>query len=43
MDLIMIEQINITLFNIINQYAGVNPYIDIIVVLMAQYMPVMLH
>jgi undecaprenyl-diphosphatase len=38
----MIEQINITLFQLINQYAGVNPYIDIIGVIMAQYMPVVI-
>ncbi len=38
----MIEQINITLFHLINQYAGVNPSIDIIAVFMAQYMPVVI-
>jgi undecaprenyl-diphosphatase len=38
----MIEQINITLFHLINQYAGLNPSIDTIIVLMAQYMPVVI-
>ena len=38
----MIEQINITLFHLINQYAGVNQSIDIIAVFMAQYMPVVI-
>jgi undecaprenyl-diphosphatase len=36
----MIEQINIALFQLINQYAGINPIFDSIAVLAAEYMPV---
>ena len=36
----MIEQINITLFQLINQYAGINPVFDSVAVLAAEYMPV---
>lgn len=38
----MIEQLNIALFNFINQYAGVNPLIDTLAVFTAQYMPIVL-
>jgi len=38
----MIEQINFALYHLINQYAGVNPLIDIIAVFAAQYMPVII-
>ena len=36
----MIEQINIALFQLINQYAGINPIFDSITVFAAEYMPV---
>jgi undecaprenyl-diphosphatase len=36
----MIEQLNIALFQLINQYAGVNPVFDSIAVFAAEYMPV---
>ena len=36
----MIEQLNIALFQLINQYAGINPVFDSIAVLAAEYMPV---
>ncbi len=35
----MIEQLNYALFQLINQYAGVNPLIDTIAVIAAKYMP----
>lgn len=35
----MIEQINITLFHLINQYAGINLLVDTIAILAAKYMP----
>lgn len=38
----MIEQLNIELFNLINQYAGVNPLVDTLAVFVAQYMPIVL-
>ena len=36
----MIEQLNIALFQLINQYAGINPGFDSIAVFAAEYMPV---
>jgi undecaprenyl-diphosphatase len=36
----MIEQLNIALFQLINQYAGINPIFDSITVFAAEYMPV---
>jgi undecaprenyl-diphosphatase len=36
----MIEQLNIALFQLINQYAGINPVFDSIAVFAAEYMPV---
>ncbi len=36
----MIEQLNITLFQLINQYAGVNPLLDTLAILAAKYMPI---
>ena len=35
----MIEQLNYTLFHLINQYAGVNPVVDTLAILAAKYMP----
>jgi undecaprenyl-diphosphatase len=35
----MIEQLNYTLFHLINQYAGVNPLVDTLAKLAAKYMP----
>ncbi len=35
----MIEQLNIALFHMINQYAGLNPLVDTFAILAAQYMP----
>lgn len=37
----MIEQLNIALFHMINQYAGLNPLADNIGILTAQYMPLL--
>ena len=37
----MIEQLNYALFNLINQYAGINPLVDTIAVIIAKYMPLM--
>jgi undecaprenyl-diphosphatase len=36
----MIEQLNIALFHLINQYAGINPFFDTLAVFAAEYMPV---
>ncbi len=36
----MIEQLNLALFHIINQYAGLNPVIDTLAIFAAEYMPV---
>lgn len=36
----MIEQLNIALFQLINQYAGINPVFDSIAMFAAEYMPV---
>jgi undecaprenyl-diphosphatase len=36
----MIEQLNITLFQLINQYAGVNPLLDTLAIFAAKYMPI---
>jgi undecaprenyl-diphosphatase len=36
----MIEHINVALFHLINQYAGMNPFVDTFVVLIAKYMPI---
>ncbi len=35
----MIEQLNFTLFHLINQYAGLNPVLDTLTVIAAKYMP----
>ena len=35
----MIEQLNMALFHMINQYAGLNPLVDTFAILLAQYMP----
>jgi undecaprenyl-diphosphatase len=35
----MIEQLNMALFHMINQYAGLYPFVDTIAILSAQYMP----
>ena len=37
----MIENINMALFHLINQYAGLNPFVDTIAVLIAKYMPIL--
>lgn len=37
----MIEQINFALFHLINQYSGMNPFLDAIMVLIAKYMPLL--
>ena len=36
----MIEQLNLALFHLINQYAGLNPVIDTLAIFAAKYMPV---
>jgi undecaprenyl-diphosphatase len=36
----MIEQLNMAWFHLINQYAGINPFVDIIAILAARYMPI---
>jgi len=36
----MIEQINYTLFHLINQYAGLNPLLDTAAIFAAKYMPI---
>ena len=36
----MIEQLNMALFHMINQYAGLNPLVDTFAILSAQYMPI---
>ncbi|WP_424354505.1 undecaprenyl-diphosphatase [Methanobacterium sp. MBAC-LM] len=36
----MIEQLNMALFYMINQYAGLNPFVDTFAILTAQYMPI---
>jgi undecaprenyl-diphosphatase len=36
----MIEQLNLALFHLINQYAGLNPAIDTLAIFAAEYMPV---
>ena len=36
----MIEQLNIALFHLINQYAGIYPVFDSIAIFAAEYMPV---
>jgi undecaprenyl-diphosphatase len=36
----MIEQLNLALFHLINQYAGLNPVIDTLAIFAAEYMPV---
>jgi undecaprenyl-diphosphatase len=36
----MIEQLNYTLFHLINQYAGINPLVDTLAILTAKYMPI---
>ena len=38
----MIEQLNLALFHLINQYAGLNPVIDALAIFAAQYMPVVI-
>ncbi|HEX7468385.1 MAG TPA: undecaprenyl-diphosphatase [Methanobacterium sp.] len=38
----MIEQLNFALFQLINQYAGINPVIDALTIFAAQYMPVII-
>ncbi|MEN6290643.1 MAG: undecaprenyl-diphosphatase [Methanobacterium sp.] len=35
----MIEQLNMALFHMINQYAGLNPFADTMAILAAKYMP----
>lgn len=37
----MIEQLNMTLFHMLNQYAGINPFIDAAAVLIAEYLPIL--
>jgi undecaprenyl-diphosphatase len=37
----MIEQLNFVLFHLINQYAGMNPFLDTSMVLIAKYMPLL--
>ncbi len=34
----MIEQLNMALFHMLNQYAGINPFVDTIAILAAKYM-----
>ena len=36
----MIEQLNLALFHLINQYAGLNPVIDTLAIFAAEYMPI---
>lgn len=38
----MLEQLNMTLFHLINQYAGLNPFADAAAVLAAKYMPIVI-
>lgn len=38
----MIEQLNFALFHFINQYAGLNPFIDSLAIITAKYMPVII-
>jgi undecaprenyl-diphosphatase len=38
----MIEQLNMSLFHLINQYAGLNPFIDILAIFAAKYMPLII-
>jgi undecaprenyl-diphosphatase len=38
----MIEQLNFTIFHLINQYAGLNPLTDSIGVILANYMPLVI-
>ena len=38
----MIEQLNFTIFHLINQFAGLNPITDAIGALVANYMPVVI-
>jgi undecaprenyl-diphosphatase len=35
----MIEQLNLALFHFINQYAGLNPFVDTLAITAAKYMP----
>lgn len=37
----MIEQLNMALFHLINQYAGMNPLVDATATLIAKYMPIL--
>ena len=37
----MIEQLNFAMFHLINQYAGINPFLDASMVLIAKYMPLL--
>ena len=37
----MIEQLNFALFHLINQYAGMNPFLDTSMILIAKYMPLL--
>ena len=38
----MIEQLNMAVFHLINQYAGLNPFTDTLAILAAKYMPVVI-
>jgi undecaprenyl-diphosphatase len=38
----MIEQLNMSLFHLINQYAGLNPFIDTLTIFAAKYMPLII-
>lgn len=38
----MIEQLNMSLFHLINQYAGLNPFIDTLAIFAAKYMPLII-
>ena len=37
----MIEQLNFAVFHLINQYAGMNQFLDTFMVLIAKYMPLL--
>ncbi len=39
-DIFMIEQLNMVIFHLVNQYAGLNPFTDTLAILAAKYMPV---
>ena len=38
----MIEQLNMSIFHLINQYSGLNPFIDTLAIFAAKYMPLII-